>query len=54
MRSLALKIFGTDKSNTSFQSVKTVRLFVGTHNNNETLRFCKIIKANRMRFLPSL
>ncbi len=24
-----------------------------THNNNKTLCFCKIMKANRMRFLPS-
>ncbi len=42
VRSLALKIsviFGhTDKS-TSFESVKTLRLFVCTQNNNETLRF---------------
>ncbi len=46
-------IFGhTDKSNTSFKSVKTLRLFVCTHNKNK-LRFCKIMKANRMRFLPS-
>ncbi len=43
----------TDKSNTSFKSIKTLRLFVCTHNNNKTLCFCKIIKANRMRFLPS-
>ncbi len=43
----------TDKSNTSFKSIKTLRLFMCTHNNNKTLRFCKIIKANRMRFLPS-
>ncbi len=47
-------IFGhTDKSNTSFESVKTPCLFVCTHNNNKTLCFCKIMKANRMRFLPS-
>ncbi len=43
VRSLAPKIsviFGhTDKSNTSFESVKTLRLFVCTQNNNETLRF---------------
>ncbi len=37
-------IFGhTDESNTSFESVKTIRcLFVCTQNNNETLCFCKI------------
>ncbi len=47
-------IFGhTDKSNTSFESVKTLHLFVCTHNNNKTLRFCKIMKANRMSFLLS-
>ncbi len=40
------------KSNTSFKSVKTLRLFVCTHNNNKTC-FCKIMKANRMLFLPS-
>ncbi len=40
------------KSNTSLKSVKTLRLFVCTHNNNKTC-FCKIMKANRMRFLPS-
>ncbi len=44
VRSLALKIsviFGhTDKSSLiSFESVKTLRLFVCTQNNNETLRF---------------
>ncbi len=47
VRSLALKIsviFGhTDKSSlitvTSFESVKTLRLFVCTQNNNETLCF---------------
>ncbi len=43
----------TDKSNTYFESVKTLRLFVCTHNNNKTLLFCKTMKANRMRFLPS-
>uniref|UniRef100_A0A672RMC6 mitogen-activated protein kinase kinase kinase n=1 Tax=Sinocyclocheilus grahami TaxID=75366 RepID=A0A672RMC6_SINGR len=41
----------TDKSNTSFTSVKTRRLFVCTRNNNKTLCFCKIMKANRMHFL---
>ncbi len=38
VRSLALKIsviFG----HTSFESVKTLRLFVCTQNNNQTLRF---------------
>ncbi len=45
VRSLALKIsviFGhTDKSSQIhlFESVKTLRLFVCTQNNNETLRF---------------
>ncbi len=45
VRSLALKISvilgHTDKiiHNTSFESVKTLRLFVCTQNNNETLRF---------------
>ncbi len=44
VRSLALKISvilgHTDKiPNTSFESVKTLRLFVCTQNNNETLRF---------------
>ncbi len=47
VRSLALKIsviFGhTDKSSlihlSTFESVKTLRLFVCTQNNNETLRF---------------
>ncbi len=52
----ALKIlrhFGhTEKSNTSFKSVKTLHLFVCTHNNNTTC-FCKIMKANRMHFLLS-
>ncbi len=43
----------TDKSNTSFKSVKTLRLFLCTHNNNKSLRFCEIMKANRMRFLAS-
>ncbi len=43
---------GPDKSNTSFESVKTLRLFVCTHN-NKTLCFCKTMKADRMRFLPS-
>jgi len=43
----------TDKSNTSFESVKTLHLFVCTHNNNKTLCFCKIMKASRMCFLPS-
>ncbi len=43
----------TDKSNTSFKSVKTLRLFLCTQNNNKTLCFCKIMKANRMRFLAS-
>ncbi len=43
----------TDKSNISFESVKSLRLFVCTHNNNKTLHFCKIMKANRMRFLLS-
>ncbi len=56
VRSLAPKIlviFGhTDKSNTSFTSVKTLRLFVCTHNKNKS-RVCKIMKANNMRFLPS-
>ncbi len=46
VRSLALKTFvifaHTDKSNTYFKYVKTLRLFVCTHNNNETLCFCKI------------
>ncbi len=49
--SLALKIliFGhTDKSNTSFKSVKTLRLFVCTHNNNKT-RFCKIMNCELER-----
>ncbi len=44
--SLALKIFvifaHTYKSNTSFKSLKTQRIFVCTHNNNEILCFCKI------------
>ncbi len=44
----------TDKSNTFFKSIKTLHLFVCTHNNNKMLRFCKIMKANRMRFLPSV
>ncbi len=56
VRSLAPKILRhvghTDKNNTSFESVKTLHLFVCTHNNNKTLHFCKIMKANRMRFLP--
>ncbi len=44
VRSLALKISvilgHTDKStNTSFESVKTLHLFVCTQNNNETLHF---------------
>ncbi len=43
----------TDKSNKSFQSVKGILLFVCTHNNNKTLCFCKIMKANRVRVLPS-
>ncbi len=46
-------IFGrTDKSNTSFESRKTLCLFACTHN-NKILCFCKIMKANRMCFLPS-
>ncbi len=56
VRLLALKIlviFGhIDKSNTYFESIKTLRLFLCTHNNNKT-RFCEIMKANRMCFLPS-
>ncbi len=51
--SLALKIlrhfYHTDKSNTSFKSVKTLPLFVCTHNNNNN----KIMKANMTRFLPT-
>ncbi len=39
--SLALKILHNFWSNTSFKSVKTLRLFVCTHNNNKTWRFCK-------------
>ncbi len=43
LRSLALKISvilgHTDKSSLSFESVKTLHLFVCTQNNNETLRF---------------
>ncbi len=53
---LALKIliiFGhIDKSNTYFESIKTLRLFLCTRNNNKP-RFCEIMKANRMCFLPS-
>ncbi len=44
--------YHTDKSNTSFKSVKTLRLFVCTHNNHKTC-FCKIMKANMTRFLPT-
>ncbi len=46
----------TDKSNSYFEFVKTLRLFVWTHNNNKSLCFCKIMNANskqKMRFLPS-
>ncbi len=32
----------TDKINTYFKYVKTLRLNLCTHNNNETLCFCKI------------
>ncbi len=36
----------SDKSNSSFESVNNLSLFVCTHNNNEILLFCKIMKAN--------
>ncbi len=36
----------TDKSNTSFETVKGLLLFVCTHNINKTLWFCKIKKTN--------
>ncbi len=42
----------TDKSNSYFEFEKTLRLFVCT-NNNKLLHFCKILKANRTRFLLS-
>ncbi len=43
---LKYSIFGhTNKSNASFESVKTLRLFMCTHNNNKTWSFCKIMKA---------
>ncbi len=44
----------TDKSNTSFESVKGLLLFVYTHNNNKTLCFCKIKKTDRVCSLSSL
>ncbi len=45
VQSLALKIL--------CKSVKTLHLFVCTHNNNKSLCFCKIMNGNRMGFLPS-
>ncbi len=56
VQSFALKILNfshIDKSNTSSESVKTLRLFVCTHNNNKTWHFCKIMKAILMRLMPS-
>ncbi len=41
------------KSNKSFRTVKSLLLFVCTHNINKTLCFYKIKKTNMMRFLPS-
>ncbi len=40
----------TAKSNASFESVKTLRLFFRTHNNNEMLHFCEIMKSSRCSF----
>ncbi len=44
-------LFGhTNKSNTPFESVKILCLFVCTHNNNKTLHFCKIMKQTGCAF----
>ncbi len=49
VHALALNTFGMFD-----HTVKTLCLFVCTHNNKKTLHFCKIIQAKMMCFLPSV